>query len=162
MLSEQHSLSFQTPIPHLTRRMLPTKQDYNIFLKSDQPDLYASVSSYFPTANQTMLLFMPKYFRSTFAGCTGFKDCLLMRQRKVHYPKVFLSHSSTNLVLWRQGWTVEYRGILFGVEGGWFKNSVEDRGQRERGTGGGSPLARGSGGSCNLVEAISLHIVKVS
>jgi hypothetical protein len=30
-------------------------------------------------------------------------------------------------------------------------NSVEDRGQREQGSGGGSPLVRGSGGSCNLV-----------
>ena len=31
-------------------------------------------------------------------------------------------------------------------------NSVEDRGQRERGSEGGSPLARDSGGSCNLVK----------
>ena len=35
-------------------------------------------------------------------------------------------------------------------------------GQRERGSGGGSPLVRGSGGSCNLVQEISFHIVKVS
>ena len=41
-------------------------------------------------------------------------------------------------------------------------NSVEDRGQRERGSGGGSPLVRGSGGSCNLVQEISIHIVKFS
>ena len=33
-------------------------------------------------------------------------------------------------------------------------NSVEDSGQRERGSGGGSPLVRGSGGSCNLVQEI--------
>ena len=38
-------------------------------------------------------------------------------------------------------------------------NSVEDRGKRERGSGGGSPLIRGSGGSCNLVQEISFHIV---
>ena len=31
-------------------------------------------------------------------------------------------------------------------------NSVEDRGQKEGGSGGGSPLVRGSGGSCNLVQ----------
>ena len=37
--------------------------------------------------------------------------------------------------------------------------SVEDRGQRERGSGGGSPLVRGSGGSCNLVQEISFHMV---
>ena len=41
-------------------------------------------------------------------------------------------------------------------------NSVEDKGQRKRGTGGGSPLVRGSGGSCNLVQEISFHIVKFS
>ena len=34
--------------------------------------------------------------------------------------------------------------------------------QRERGSGGGSPLVRGSGGSCNLVQEISFHIVKFS
>ena len=41
-------------------------------------------------------------------------------------------------------------------------NSVEDRGHRERGSGGGSPLVRGSGGSCNLLQEISFHIVKFS
>jgi hypothetical protein len=41
-------------------------------------------------------------------------------------------------------------------------NSVEDTGQRERGSGGGSPLVRGSEGSCNLVQVISFHIVKFS
>jgi hypothetical protein len=33
-------------------------------------------------------------------------------------------------------------------------NSVEDRGQKERGSGGGSPLVRKSGGSYNLVKLI--------
>jgi hypothetical protein len=32
--------------------------------------------------------------------------------------------------------------------------AVVDRGQRERGSGGGSPRVRGSGGSCNLVQEI--------
>ena len=41
-------------------------------------------------------------------------------------------------------------------------NSVDDRGQRERGSGGGSPLDRGSGNRCNLVQEISFHIVKFS
>ena len=48
--------------------------------------------------------------------------------------------------------TVAYPGIFF--FGGGSTNSVEDRGQRERGSGGGSPLVRGSGGSCNLVQEI--------
>ena len=46
--------------------------------------------------------------------------------------------------------------------GGDSTNSVEDRGQTGRGSGGGSPLVRGSGGSCNLVQEISFHIVKFS
>ena len=46
--------------------------------------------------------------------------------------------------------------------GGSSTNSVEDRGQRERGSGDGSPLVRGSGGSCNLVQEISFHMVKFS
>ena len=57
---------------------------------------------------------------------------------------------------------VAYPGIMFG-DGGWGgSNSVEDRGQRERGSGGGSPLVRSSGGSCNLVQEIPFHIVKFS
>jgi hypothetical protein len=55
---------------------------------------------------------------------------------------------------------VAYPGILFW--GGGSTNSVEDRGQRERGSGGGSPLVRGSGGGCNLVQEISFHIVNFS
>jgi len=54
---------------------------------------------------------------------------------------------------------VAYPGILF--RGG-STNSVEDRGQNGEGSGGGSPLVRGSGGSCNLVQEISFHIVKFS
>ena len=49
-----------------------------------------------------------------------------------------------------------------GGRGGGSTYSVDDRGQRERGSGGGSPLVRGSGGSCNLVQEISFHIVKFS
>jgi hypothetical protein len=56
--------------------------------------------------------------------------------------------------------SVAYPEILFG--GGGSTNSVEGRGQRERGSGYGSPLVRGSGGSCNLVQEISFHIVKFS
>ena len=41
-------------------------------------------------------------------------------------------------------------------------NSVADRGQRERGSVDGSPIVGGSGGSCNLVQEISFHIVKFS
>ena len=56
----------------------------------------------------------------------------------------------------------QWRTQEFFSVGGGSTNSVEDRGQRERGSGGGSPLVRGSGGSCNLVKEISFHIVKFS
>ena len=55
---------------------------------------------------------------------------------------------------------VAYSGILF--EGGASTNSVEDKGQGERGSGGGCPLVRGSGGSCNLVQEIPFHIITFS
>ena len=58
--------------------------------------------------------------------------------------------------------TVAYPGILFERGGGVSTNSVEDRGQTERRCGGGSPLVRDSGGSCNLVQEISFHIVTLS
>ena len=48
-----------------------------------------------------------------------------------------------------------YGGILLGGS----TNSVEDRGQTERGSGGGSPLVRGSGGRCIWVPEISFRIV---
>ena len=57
--------------------------------------------------------------------------------------------------------SVGYPGILFRGGGG-STNSVEDRGQREWGSEGGRPLVRGSGGSCNLVQEISFHMVKFS
>jgi hypothetical protein len=45
------------------------------------------------------------------------------------------------------------------LRGGVSTNSVEDRGRR---SGGSSPLVMGSGGSCNLVQGISIHAVKLS
>jgi len=60
----------------------------------------------------------------------------------------------------RSGRKVAYTGIFFG--GGGSTNSVEDGGWKARGSGGGSPLVKGSGGSCNLVQEISFHTVKFS
>ena len=45
---------------------------------------------------------------------------------------------------------------------GGLTNSVEDKGQRGWGSGGGSPLVRGSEGGCNLVQEILFHIIKFS
>ena len=67
-------------------------------------------------------------------------------------------HVSNRLTIHRQEVSllymqpVAYPGFFFGGVGS--TNSVEDRGQRGRGSGGGSPLVRGSGGSCNFVQEI--------
>jgi len=53
----------------------------------------------------------------------------------------------------------QWRTQEFCSGGGGSTNSVEDRGQ---GSGGGSPLVRGAGGSCNFVQEISFHIEKSS
>ena len=58
--------------------------------------------------------------------------------------------------------TDQWRTQEFCSGGGGSTNSVEDRGQIKRGSGGGSPLVRGSGGSCKLVQEISFHTVKFS
>jgi hypothetical protein len=64
--------------------------------------------------------------------------------------------TTTDETSWNK--TVAYPGILFrGVQQIQFR--TEDR---ENGNGGSSPLVRGSGGSCNLVQEISFHIVKFS
>ena len=87
-------------------------------------------------------------FRASICPSSGISLVFVERsERNTDSPNITLLH------------TVTYPGILFG---GCSTNSVEDRGQRERGSGGGSPLVRGSGGSCNLVQEISFHIVKFS
>ena len=53
------------------------------------------------------------------------------------------------------------RNFFSGGGGGGSTNSVEDRGQNGD-LGCGSPLVRGSGGICNLVQEIPFHIVQLS
>jgi hypothetical protein len=55
--------------------------------------------------------------------------------------------------------SVAHPGIFFG---GWVQQIQLRTEDRKRGSGGGSPLVRGSGGSCNLVQEISFHIVNFS
>ena len=56
--------------------------------------------------------------------------------------------------------SVAYPGILFFLGGRGSTSSVEDRENRD--LGGSNPLVRDSGGSCNLVQEISFHIVEFS
>jgi hypothetical protein len=58
---------------------------------------------------------------------------------------------------------VAYPGIFFRGGGGERVQQIKLRTEdRERGSGGGSLLVRGSEGSCNLVQEISFHIVNFS
>jgi len=65
------------------------------------------------------------------------------------------------LVDYRAGIAVAYPGIFFR---GWGVQQIQLRTEeRDNGDlGGGSPLVRGYGGSCNLVQEISFRIVKFS
>jgi hypothetical protein len=56
--------------------------------------------------------------------------------------------------------TYQWRTQEFCSGGGCFNKF--SLGQRERGSADGRPLVRGSGGSSNLVQEISFHIVKFS
>jgi len=94
----------------------------------------------------------------------GGRDCIEWTSSNT---SLAINHVHEHLVLSWQGLSlgrltaVAYPGILFGGGGsGVTTNSVEHRGHRERGSEGSSPPIRGSGGSCNLVEEISFHIVK--
>jgi len=55
--------------------------------------------------------------------------------------------------------SVAYPGIFFG---GVQQIQLRTEDREDGDLGGGSPLVRGSGGSCNLVQEISFHIVKFS
>ena len=58
---------------------------------------------------------------------------------------------------------VAYPGIFFGGGGGKVQQiQLRTEGRENGDLGGGSPLVRGSGGSCNLVQEISLHMAKFS
>ena len=75
--------------------------------------------------------------------------------------KISASEDVNRRLWWeRRTQTLQWRTQEFCSGGS--TNSVEDRGLRERGSGGGSPLVRGSGSSCNLVQEISFLIVKFS
>jgi hypothetical protein len=70
---------------------------------------------------------------------------LLSHACRIHHPShaLWLEHPNETL----QG--VQTSGVPRNLFGGRFNKF--SWGQRERGSGGGSPLVRGSGGSCNLV-----------
>ena len=83
--------------------------------------------------------------------------CLCVSYQASDYPaRRYYFQGNKTMVTYHQ-WRIQEL-----CSGGGSTNSVEDRGQRERGSGGGSPVVRGSVGSCNFMQEISFHIVKFS
>jgi len=98
------------------------------------------------------------------AGPDEVKAWTIQVRRNIHLSSIFSEHNKRSYCYatcrcgWRLNHPVSCPGILFG--GVVSTNSFEDR---ENGDlGGGNPLVRSSGGSCNLVQEISFHIVKFS
>ena len=69
-------------------------------------------------------------------------------------------HRVTEKFLCTCGKPVAYPGIFLGGAG--FNKFSSGQRTERTGVWGHSPLVRGSGGSCNLVQEISFHIVKFS
>jgi hypothetical protein len=78
-----------------------------------------------------------------------------------HNPQTDSQRTSSWVPTFHLPRPVAYLGIFFGGGGGGGGNKFSC-GPREWGSGGGSPLLRGSGGSCNLVQESSFRIVKFS
>ena len=100
-----------------------------------------------------------------------FMQILILQSLKSQYYKIFRTLKFSYLQLNRPESFCCYNshevapcgsGVPRNFVRGGSTNTFEDRRQRERGSGGGSPLVRGSGGSCNLVQEISFHIVEFS
>ena len=93
-----------------------------------------------------------------FANVTSFTDLSNLRISRKK-PDICLLNKILSKTLWNcNAEAVVYPGILFGGGVQQIQLRTEDR----ENDGGGSPLVRVSGGSCNLVQEISFHIVKFS
>ena len=86
---------------------------------------------------------------------------MLGKMAKWNNDDVFASHDSLYCIIERI-LQPNGSGVPRNFVRGGSTNSVEDRWQRERGSGGGSTLVRGSGGSCKLVQEMSFHTVTFS
>jgi hypothetical protein len=87
-------------------------------------------------------------------------DCIQLFQRLRNF-KVFKKNHAPLELLRKVAFTQWHTQEFFRRVGRGSTNSVDDRGQKQ-GSGGGSPLVRGSGGSHNLVQEISFHTVNFS
>ena len=87
----------------------------------------------------------------------GYKRTLRICNTDFFSTATMVARTCLNVKLYAHQWRIREF-----CSGGGSTNSLEDIGQRGRGSGGGSPLVKGSGGSCNLVQEISFHVVKFS
>jgi len=121
---------------------------------------------------------IPTFYNFTFSEavsnkhyCAGLQPCIYTHRplqfHRLDCPNniVWPAYVTLSRVLkvtqvpWRDGWSLsslshqQWRTQKF-CSGGGSTNSVEGREEKERWSGGGSPLVRGSGGSCNLLQEI--------
>jgi hypothetical protein len=83
---------------------------------------------------------------SVLGRCTAEKDC-----NETLSFEIYIASLADNI----HDMFTSFQWRIQDFFGGDSTNSVEDRGQRERGSAGGRSLIRGSGGNCNLVQEIS-------
>ena len=97
-----------------------------------------------------LLISLSKYF---IVMITNLKQHLFMCVCNIKHRKAVMKFTAMHIVC-----------LCSGVPRNFFRGGFNkfSWGQREQGSGGGSPLVRGSGGSCNLVQEILFHIVKFS
>jgi hypothetical protein len=92
-----------------------------------------------------------------------FRQCNLIPENSSRTLHRVISCKTVDIIVTCKYGSLNCSGVPRNFFRGGSTNADEDRGQRERGSGGGgSPLVRGSGVSCNLVQQISCHIVNVS
>jgi len=146
------SLSFSHP--WLTNPPLFPAHSWNLFVISFH---FSSFSIYTPAHCRQTLLPLVCYSTYPPSPCSFlYLDC--PENGGCKFPSDDDIPEKWNLQSFWLTWTVAYPGIFF--RGGGFNKF--SWGQREWGSRGGSPLVRGSGGSCNLVQEISFHTVKFS
>jgi hypothetical protein len=142
------------------------------YIKSVTPNFKSSWSIFLICTVQTSTHHEDSHYVVKLPNCHSACKILLRIQ-----PKHLLSSSMTHFSdvgSWLPHNTIvqnigaqKYEGFISsGLPRNFFRGGVQQiqlrTENRERGSGGGSPLVRGSGGSCNLVREISFHIVNFS
>jgi hypothetical protein len=91
--------------------------------------------------------------------CLSVRLHVLARKSLIRFPLHFILGIFTEICRYI---SMQWRTQEFFSRGGRVQQIQLKTEDRERGSGDGSPIVRGSGGSCNFVQEISFHIVNFS